>query len=186
VTGERGSSAELHVMPAFPAGNAHRRELSRAAEDAIRTALALPARVPAPGTRAVVEPDRRQRSAPQATRVQHQDVGRELQFERRPMAADNRHAGGLPVLVLEPRTKARGRQCGPRFSLNSITPSAVQKRIRVHALTIVRNRSNPGARRSTVRLVAVERAQEIVGALAREHRLDFGDSSTAQAPTMPA
>jgi 1-acyl-sn-glycerol-3-phosphate acyltransferase len=42
--------AELHVMPHFPAGTAHRRELSRAAEDAIRTALALPAHVPAPDT----------------------------------------------------------------------------------------------------------------------------------------
>lgn len=40
VTGERSFVAELHVMPAFPAGTAHRRELSRAAEDAIRTALA--------------------------------------------------------------------------------------------------------------------------------------------------
>jgi len=52
VTGERRTIAELHVLPWFPAGTAHRRELSRAAEDAIRTALALPARVPAPGTRA--------------------------------------------------------------------------------------------------------------------------------------
>jgi len=52
VTGERRMTAELMVMPAFPAGNANRRELSRAAEDAIRTALALPARVPEPGTRA--------------------------------------------------------------------------------------------------------------------------------------
>jgi len=52
VTGERRMTAELIVMPAFPAGHANRRELSRAAEDAIRTALALPARVPAPGTRA--------------------------------------------------------------------------------------------------------------------------------------
>ena len=40
VTGERRITAELHVMPPFPAGVAHRRELSRAAEDAIRTALA--------------------------------------------------------------------------------------------------------------------------------------------------
>jgi 1-acyl-sn-glycerol-3-phosphate acyltransferase len=40
VTGERNFVAELHVMPAFPAGVAHRRELSRAAEAAIRTALA--------------------------------------------------------------------------------------------------------------------------------------------------
>jgi 1-acyl-sn-glycerol-3-phosphate acyltransferase len=40
VTGERSFVAELHVMPAFPAADTHRRELSRAAEDAIRTALA--------------------------------------------------------------------------------------------------------------------------------------------------
>jgi 1-acyl-sn-glycerol-3-phosphate acyltransferase len=40
VTGERSFVAELHVMPPFPAGTAHRRELSRAAEEAIRTALA--------------------------------------------------------------------------------------------------------------------------------------------------
>jgi 1-acyl-sn-glycerol-3-phosphate acyltransferase len=40
VTGERGFVAELHVMPPFPAGAAHRRELSRAAEEAIRTVLA--------------------------------------------------------------------------------------------------------------------------------------------------
>ena len=39
VTGERSFVAELHVMTPFPAGVAHRRELSRAAEDAIRTAL---------------------------------------------------------------------------------------------------------------------------------------------------
>jgi hypothetical protein len=52
VTGERRMTAELIVMPAFPAGTAHRRELSRAAEDAIRTALALSAPAPAPDTRA--------------------------------------------------------------------------------------------------------------------------------------
>lgn len=51
VTGEREIVAELHVMPSFPAGDAHRRELSRAAEEAIRTALASPARVPEPDTR---------------------------------------------------------------------------------------------------------------------------------------
>jgi 1-acyl-sn-glycerol-3-phosphate acyltransferase len=51
VTGEPRIVAELHVMPAFSAGSAHRRELSRAAEEAIRTALASPARGPAPGTR---------------------------------------------------------------------------------------------------------------------------------------
>ena len=51
VTGERGFVAELHVMPPFPAGTSHRRELSRAAEEAIRPALVCPARVRAPGRR---------------------------------------------------------------------------------------------------------------------------------------
>jgi len=51
VTGEPRIVAELHVMPAFSAASAHRRDLSRAAEEAIRTALASPARAPAPGTR---------------------------------------------------------------------------------------------------------------------------------------
>jgi 1-acyl-sn-glycerol-3-phosphate acyltransferase len=51
VTGERRIVAELHVMPAFQAEGVHRRDLSRAAEDAIRTALASPARGPAPGKR---------------------------------------------------------------------------------------------------------------------------------------
>jgi len=47
----RGIVAELHVMPAFSAASAHRRDLSRAAEEAIRMALVSPARAPAPGTR---------------------------------------------------------------------------------------------------------------------------------------
>ena len=51
VTGEPRITAELHVMAAFPAGSAHRRELSRAAEEAIRTALESPARGRAPGRR---------------------------------------------------------------------------------------------------------------------------------------
>ena len=51
VTGEPRIVADLHVLPAFSAATAHRRELSRAAEEAIRTALASPARGPAPGTR---------------------------------------------------------------------------------------------------------------------------------------
>jgi len=50
VTGERRITAELHVMRPFPAGGAHRRELSRAAEEASRTALESPAPVPAPDT----------------------------------------------------------------------------------------------------------------------------------------
>jgi len=51
VTGERRIVAELHVMPAFSAAGAHRRDLSRAAEQAIRTALASPARGRAPDRR---------------------------------------------------------------------------------------------------------------------------------------
>ena len=50
VTRERRIIAELHAMPPIPAGSAHRRELSRAAEEAIRTALESPAPVPAPDT----------------------------------------------------------------------------------------------------------------------------------------
>ena len=50
VTGERRIVAELHVMSAFPSDGAHRRDLSRAAEEAIRTALVSPARGPAPDT----------------------------------------------------------------------------------------------------------------------------------------
>jgi 1-acyl-sn-glycerol-3-phosphate acyltransferase len=51
VTGERRIVAELHVMPAFPSADAHRRELSRAAEEAIRTALASPVPGREPDTR---------------------------------------------------------------------------------------------------------------------------------------
>jgi len=51
VTGERRIVAELHVMPAFPAAGAHRRDLSRVAEEAIRTALASQARGRAPDRR---------------------------------------------------------------------------------------------------------------------------------------
>ena len=67
--------------------------------------------------------------------------------------------------------KPAGAISGPRFSLNSIVPSAVQKRIRVQALTMTRSRSKPcepvapGAR-----FVAVELAQEVVG-LARSRAL---------------
>ncbi|MBK6334249.1 MAG: 1-acyl-sn-glycerol-3-phosphate acyltransferase [Betaproteobacteria bacterium] len=42
VTGERRVVVELHVAPLLPARARHRRELSRAAEAAIRRALALP------------------------------------------------------------------------------------------------------------------------------------------------
>jgi len=51
VTGERGISAELHLMPPVPAQARHRRDLSRAAEEAIRTALASPGSAPAPDRR---------------------------------------------------------------------------------------------------------------------------------------
>jgi 1-acyl-sn-glycerol-3-phosphate acyltransferase len=51
VTGERVLIAELHVMPPLAAQAAHRRDLSLAAADAIRTALESPAFVPVPGTR---------------------------------------------------------------------------------------------------------------------------------------
>ena len=46
VTGERRFVAELHVMPPVPAQARHRRDLSRAAEEAIRKALESPASVP--------------------------------------------------------------------------------------------------------------------------------------------
>jgi 1-acyl-sn-glycerol-3-phosphate acyltransferase len=51
VTGERELVAELHLMPRVPAQARNRRELSRAAEEAIRTVLASPAPAPAPDTR---------------------------------------------------------------------------------------------------------------------------------------
>jgi 1-acyl-sn-glycerol-3-phosphate acyltransferase len=50
VTGERRVVVELTVTPPLPARERHRRELSREAEAAIRTALALPARAKGPGT----------------------------------------------------------------------------------------------------------------------------------------
>lgn len=50
VTAERVLVVELHFAPPLPARARHRRELARAAEAAIRTALALPASGPAPDT----------------------------------------------------------------------------------------------------------------------------------------
>ena len=50
VTGERMLVVELHVAAPLPARARHRRELSRAAEAAIRTALASPAGGRGPGT----------------------------------------------------------------------------------------------------------------------------------------
>ena len=47
VTGERAIRAELHVMPPVPARARHRRDLSRAAEEAIRTVLESPLSAPA-------------------------------------------------------------------------------------------------------------------------------------------
>lgn len=49
-TGERRLVAELHFVPALPARARHRRELARAAESAIRTALASAANGSAPDT----------------------------------------------------------------------------------------------------------------------------------------
>lgn len=51
VCGQRRLAVELFAAPALPAGAAHRRELARAAEDAIRTALAARDAAKAPGTR---------------------------------------------------------------------------------------------------------------------------------------
>jgi 1-acyl-sn-glycerol-3-phosphate acyltransferase len=51
VCGERELHVEVHVMPPIPAREKHRRELARASEDAIRTALALPASATEPDTR---------------------------------------------------------------------------------------------------------------------------------------
>jgi 1-acyl-sn-glycerol-3-phosphate acyltransferase len=51
VTAERGLVAELHLVAALPARARHRRELARAAEDAIRRVLASPATGSAPDTR---------------------------------------------------------------------------------------------------------------------------------------
>jgi len=51
VCGQRRLAVELFAAPAMAAGTAHRRELARAAEDAIRTALAERDGATAPGTR---------------------------------------------------------------------------------------------------------------------------------------
>jgi len=50
VCGERELHVEVHVMPPIPAADRHRRELARASEQAIRTALALPASATEPDT----------------------------------------------------------------------------------------------------------------------------------------
>ncbi len=50
VVGERSLTVELHLVAPLPAENRHRRELSQAAESAIRRALASPARGSVPGT----------------------------------------------------------------------------------------------------------------------------------------
>jgi 1-acyl-sn-glycerol-3-phosphate acyltransferase len=50
VTGERRLVVEMHLAAPLPARERHRRELVRAAEAAIRTALALPASGSAPDT----------------------------------------------------------------------------------------------------------------------------------------
>jgi 1-acyl-sn-glycerol-3-phosphate acyltransferase len=51
LTAERSLVADLHLAPVLPARARHRRELARAAEDAIRTVLAATARGPEPDTR---------------------------------------------------------------------------------------------------------------------------------------
>ena len=51
VTGARSLVAELHLMRQLPAQACHRRELSRAAAEAIRTVLESADGAPAPGTR---------------------------------------------------------------------------------------------------------------------------------------
>lgn len=50
LTAERSVVVDVHVAPPLPAGDRHRRELSRAAEEIIRTALDSPETFPAPGT----------------------------------------------------------------------------------------------------------------------------------------
>jgi len=52
VTGERKLVAELHLLPPLAARGAHRRALSAATSEAIRTVLESAASVPAPGRRA--------------------------------------------------------------------------------------------------------------------------------------
>ena len=91
VTGERGFVAELHVMPAFAAGAAHRRELSPRAPRTLSERFWRDRGAPRHLVdAAIVEPDGGQRTAPQASGVEHQQIRRELQFERRPVAADDR------------------------------------------------------------------------------------------------
>ena len=51
VTGERGFVAELHVMPPFPAGTAHRRELSAPPRKLSERFWRDAERVPGPGRR---------------------------------------------------------------------------------------------------------------------------------------
>src|SRR5438045_6437126 len=65
----------------------------------------------------IAAPDRGQGAAPQAPGIEHQQIRRELQFERRPVAADDRRRGRPPVLELEPRSKAGGRHLRSAFLL---------------------------------------------------------------------
>src|SRR5438067_980837 len=58
---------------------------------------------------------RSKRSAPQATGIEHQDVGRKLEVERRPMAANDRRACAHAIVVREPWTIAAGRMARPAF-----------------------------------------------------------------------
>ena len=84
-------------------------------------------------------------------------------------------AGGLPVLVLEPRSKAGRRHL--RSALLLELHRAVGG-AEAHSRAGVDDRAQPVEALEIVvplvRLVAVESAQESVGVFAREHRLDFG------------
>ena len=145
-----------------PRARAHRRELSRARPRTLSERLWRHRRAARHLIHAaIVEPDRGQRAAPQAARVEHQQVRRELQLERRPVAADDRRR--RPTRGARARTTGGSRPApcrGPRFSLNSIVPSAraeAQPRARVdddaqpvEAVEVVAPRA---------RLVAVERAR---------------------------
>ena len=138
----------------------------------------------------VRQANRRKRAAPQAARVEHQHVGREHQIERRPVAADDeRRAQSARFGCANHGAKPRGACAAPRFSRNSIVPSAVQKRSRVQrvdddAQPIV---AGEGVA-PRVRLVAIERrAGNASRPALREHRLDFArDSATTSRPSTAA
>ncbi len=101
VLGERAMVVEMTLTPPLATPGRHRRELSRASEQAIREVLGSSAPAPwnsrrSSSLRAVSVP------SPEATRVEHQDVGSEHQIERRPVSAKNRGGGGPALTVREP------------------------------------------------------------------------------------